>query len=102
MFAFVSDESLLAYAYETPPNALATLYDRHPTRVYMRKSAFVLSGSTGTRLTSGRPRYPHNVLRCYFFILISLIYGFKGRDATRPAYYAPEGKPNADERIRER
>ena len=37
-----------------------------------------------------------------FFILISLIYGFKGRDATRPAYDAPEGKPNADVRIRVR
>ena len=68
----------------------------------MRKSAFVLFGSTGTRLTSGRLRYPHNVLRCCFFILISLIYGFKGRDAARPAYYAPEGKPNADVRIRVR
>lgn len=102
MFAGELDESPFACAYETPPNALALQYDRYTTRVYMRKSAFVFSGSTGTRLTSGRPRYPHNVLRCYFFILISLIYGFKGRDATRPAYYAPEGKPNADERIRER
>ena len=102
MYALANDESLVALAHETPPNALARLYDRHTTRVYMRKSAFVFSGSTGTRLTSGRPRYPHNVLRCYFFILISLIYGFKGRDATRPAYYAPEGKPNADDRIRVR
>lgn len=102
MPAFVTDEPLFALATETPPNATALLDDRHTTRVYMRKSAFVFSGSTGTRLTSGRPRYPHNVLRCYFFILISLIYGFKGRDATRPAYYAPEGKPNADERIRVR
>ncbi|KDS13857.1 hypothetical protein M088_2219 [Bacteroides ovatus str. 3725 D1 iv] len=42
------------------------MFDRYTTRVYMRKSAFVLSGSTGTRLTSGRLRYPHNVLRCYF------------------------------------
>ena len=66
MLANVSDESLFASAYETPPNALAKWYDRYTTRVYMRKSAFVLSGSTGTRLTSGRLRYPHNVLRCYF------------------------------------
>ena len=102
MLACVFDESLFAFAYETPPNAFALLFDRYTTRVYMRKSAFVFSGSTGTRLTSGRPRYPHNVLRCYFFILISLIYGFKGRDATRPAYYAPEGKPNADARMRVR
>ena len=102
MLAYVYDESLDAYAYETPPNAAALKCDRYTTRVYMRKSAFVFSGSTGTRLTSGRPRYPHNVLRCYFFILISLIYGFKGRDATRPAYYAPEGKPNADVRTRVR
>ena len=102
MYALVYDESKDALAYETPPNALALLPDRYTTRVYMRKSAFVLSGSTGTRLTSGRPRYPHNVLRCYFFILISLIYGFKGRDATRPAYYAPEGKPNAEGRTRGR
>ena len=101
MFAFVFDESLFAFAYETPPNAFALLFDRYTTRVYMRKSAFVLSRSTGTRLTSGRLRYPHNVLRC-FFILISLIYGFKGRDATHPAYYAPEGKPNTDVRIRDR
>lgn len=92
MFAFVFDESLFAFAYETPPNAFALLFDRYTTRVYMRKSAFVLSGSTGTRTT----------FYVVFFILISLIYGFKGRDAARPAYYAPEGKPNADERIRVR
>jgi hypothetical protein len=66
MNALALDESLFAYANETPPNALAPLNDRYTTRVYMRKSAFVLSGSTGTRLTSGRLRYPHNVLRCYF------------------------------------
>lgn len=102
MLATALDETLLAPAYETPPHAFALLLDRYTTRAYMRKSAFVLSGSTGTRLTSGRPRYPHNVLRCYFFILISLIYGFKGRDAARPAYYAPEGKANTDVRARER
>ena len=68
MFAFVFDESLFAFAYETPPNAFALLFDRYTTRVYMRKSAFVLSGSTGTRLTSGRLRYPHNVLRCFFYL----------------------------------
>ena len=66
MAALVNDESLFAPAHETPPNAFALLFDRYTTRVYMRKSAFVLSGSTGTRLTSGRLRYPHNVLRCYF------------------------------------
>lgn len=66
MTALVCDESLFALAHETPPHALALLNDRYTTRVYMRKSAFVLSGSTGTRLTSGRLRYPHNVLRCYF------------------------------------
>ena len=28
MFAFVFDESLFAFAYETPPNAFALLFDR--------------------------------------------------------------------------
>ena len=32
MFAFANDESLLANAYETPPNAFATLLDRYTTR----------------------------------------------------------------------
>ena len=36
MFAFVFDESLFAFAYETPPNAFALLFDRYTTRVYMR------------------------------------------------------------------
>ncbi len=30
--AFVYDESLFAYAYETPPNAYALLFDRYTTR----------------------------------------------------------------------
>lgn len=34
MFAFVFDESLFAFAYETPPNAFALLFDRYTTRVY--------------------------------------------------------------------
>ena len=102
MFAYVTDESLNAFAYETPPNALALLYDRYTTRVYMRKSAFVLFGSTGARLTFRTPALPAQRFTLLFFILISLIYGFKGRDATRPAYYAPEGKADTDERIRAR
>ena len=32
MYAFANDESLLAYAPETPPNATALLYDRYTTR----------------------------------------------------------------------
>ena len=32
MLANVYDESLFALAYETPPNALAWLYDRYTTR----------------------------------------------------------------------
>ena len=32
MYAYVFDESLLAYAYETPPNAYALLFDRYTTR----------------------------------------------------------------------
>ncbi len=32
MLAFALDESTLALAYETPPNALALPYDRHTTR----------------------------------------------------------------------
>ena len=102
MYAYVTDESLLAYAYETPPNALAWLYDRYTTRVYMRKSAFVLFGSTGARLTFRTPALPAQRFTLLFFLLICLIYGFKGRDAARPAYYAPEGKPNTDDRIRVR
>ena len=101
MFAFVFDESLFAFAYETPPNAFALLFDRYTTRVYMRKSAFVLSGSTGTLLLPDACA-TRTTFYVVFFILISLIYGFKGRDAARPAYYAPEGKPNADARIRVR
>ena len=31
-YALVYDESLYAYAYETPPNAYALLYDRYTTR----------------------------------------------------------------------
>ena len=38
----------------------------------------------------------------YLTPVFSLIYGFKGRDATHPAYYAPEGKPNTDARKRAR
>lgn len=102
MFAFVFDESLFAFAYETPPNAFALLFDRYTTRVYMRKSAFVLFGSTGARLTFRTPALPAQRFTLLFFILISLIYGFKGRDATRPAYDAPEGKANTDVRVRVR
>ena len=102
MFAFVFDESLFAFAYETPPNAFALLFDRYTTRVYMRKSAFVLFGSTGARLTFRTPALPAQRFTLLFFLLICLIYGFKGRDAARPAYYAPEGKPNADDRMRAR
>ena len=101
MFAFVFDESLFAFAYETPPNAFALLFDRY-TRVYMRKSAFVLFGSTGARLTFRTPALPAQRFTLLFFILISLIYGFKGRDAARPAYDAPEGKANTDARGRVR
>ena len=32
MYAPVYDESLFAYAYETPPNACALLLDRYTTR----------------------------------------------------------------------
>lgn len=88
MFAFVFDESLFAFAYETPPNAFALLFDRYTTRVYMRKSAFVLFGSTGARLTFRTPALPAQRFTLLFFLLICLIYGFKGRDAARPAYYA--------------
>lgn len=102
MPANVLDESLLANAHETPPNALALLSNRYTTRVYMRKSAFVLFGSTGARLTFRTPALPAQRFTLLFFLLICLIYGFKGRDAARPAYYAPEGKPNTDARIRAR
>ena len=102
MFAFVFDESLFAFAYETPPFAFALLFDRYTTRVYMRKSAFVLSRSTGARLTFRTPALPAQRFTLLFFILISLIYGFKGRDAARPAYDAPEGKANTEERARAR
>ena len=102
MAAFVTDESLFAYAYETPPNASALTLDRYTTRVYMRKSAFVLFGSTGACLTFRTPALPAQRFTLLFFLLICLIYSFKGRDAARPAYYAPEGKPNTDARKRER
>ena len=32
MLALAYDESLFAFAHETPPNALALLFDRHTTR----------------------------------------------------------------------
>ena len=102
MYACVYDESKAANAYETPPNAFALLLDRYTTRAYMRKSAFVLFGSTGARLTFRTPALPAQRFTLLFFLLICLIYGFKGRDAARPAYYAPEGKPNTDVRMRVR
>ena len=89
MFAFVFDESLFAFAYETPPSVYEEIRlcifrkHRHPS--YFRT-----------------PALPAQRFTLLFFLLICLIYGFKGRDAARPAYYAPEGKPNTDVRIRAR
>lgn len=54
MFAFVFDESLFEFAYDTPPFAFALLYDRQTTRPY---GGFRLSRYKNIKFVTKKPNF---------------------------------------------